>query len=137
LIASVLLSIPFESQSNILQADFPHSASASVLQLKPAVLLKALDVFPPKLSEVTLLLEWPEQPAADGSGGMAAAAEEASIRLKSFDQAPQATHAHTAAGGAQQIIEQQSNTETTIPCAQLERFEVSAANSATRSGQRS
>jgi len=108
-------SIPFESQLNILQADFPRSAASSVLQLKPSLLLKALDLFPPKLSEVTLLLEC--QAAADGS---APPLEDATIRLKSFDQ--QLPAPHTLHGG-QQIIEQSINTDTSIPCAQLERFD--------------
>ena len=113
LTVSLCFSIPFENQSNILQADFPRSTSPNVLQFKPILLLKSLEPFATKLNEVTLLLDWP-----DVEGG----ADSGSIKLKSFDQQPIPNNMHT---GGQQLIEQPVNTETSIPPAQLDKFVVS------------
>lgn len=99
---------------NILQADFPRSQSSNVMQLKPSLLLQSLEHFSPKLSEVTLMLRWPDLAAG-------AAPEDAVIKLKSFDQLLQ----QGMQTGGQQLVELPVNTEATIPQAQLDRFDVS------------
>lgn len=108
------LSIPFESQTNILQADYPRGTMSSVLQFKAAVLLKNLDNFSAKLSEVTLIME------STAMDGMVSEDADLRIRLKSFEQQAQA---NIITGGLQSL-EEPLITESTIPIAQLERYTV-------------
>jgi len=108
--------IPFESQLNILQADFPRSASHNFLHLKPALLAKNLDNFSPKLNEITLLVD-----PVDSHSHLADASTGPVLRLKSFEQLPVApTHSFTGQSLAAEIV----HCETAIPYAQLEEYNV-------------
>ena len=112
--SSPVLSIPFESQTNILQADYPRGTLSSTLQFKAAVLLKNLDNFSAKLSEVTLIME------STALDGMVTEDADLRIRLKSFEQQQQAN----IISGGMQSLEEPLITEAIIPIAQLERYTV-------------
>lgn len=110
--ALLLFSVPFESQSNILQADFHSSAADSFLVFKSNLLSRALDNFTARTAEVTLVIDAMETPERE-------MAVEPMIRLKNFEQ----NQAHTHTAGLS-LLQETMNTESDIPQSQLEACHV-------------
>lgn len=118
----VACSVPFDSQDNILQADFPRDNSANLIIFKPTLFLKALEHFPPKTAEITLLVD-PVQAIVDPNTGRTEYEPITQLRLKNFEQ-NSLLNSNTNQQGVQQLASGM-DTESNIPAEQLERTEVS------------
>jgi hypothetical protein len=124
----VVCSLPFESQSNILQADFQMSSESGYLIFKPQLFSKALDNFSPRMTEVTLIID--PEPTAEELKEHPQLQHINMIRLKNFDQ----NQANAPTAGLS-LLQENINTESDIPQAQLDACHVSRpATSATEAG---
>lgn len=107
------VSLPFESQSNILQADFHISDSDQQILFKPQLLSKALDHFSSRMTEVSFIID---PKPVEGEQQSSSAGQ--MLRLKNFEQTPAA---HTA---GLSLLQESITTESDIPLAQLDRYQV-------------
>jgi hypothetical protein len=112
LAASVRL--PFETQHNILQADFPRAASRNTLIMKPKALLDALSGF---TGEMSLIIE-PTDPAAAAEALDGPPVPR--IRMRTSDTNIEARSEH----GGKLMLKDAVNAEADVPKASVDKFSV-------------